>query len=160
MKQNISTIVRELAAPVAAELAVDIWDVEYVKQGSSYYLRITLDKPEGITIDDCEAFHRRIDTVLDEADPIEGSYYLEVSSPGIGRELKTKEHFQKQLGETVQVRFYAPLDQEFGSLCGLKEFCGVLCDASDDGILMRDASDNEYSFPYKLISKANTVFEF
>ena len=92
-RKNVVTTVRELVAPVADSMGYTLWDVEFVREGARRVLRITLDKPEGINIDDCEAFHRTIDPMLDEADPIDQSYYLEVSSPGIERELKYDFHF-------------------------------------------------------------------
>ena len=81
-RKNVVTTVCELVAPVADSMGYTLWDVEFVREGARRVLRITLDKPEGINIDDCEAFHRTIDPMLDEADPIDQSYYLEVSSPG------------------------------------------------------------------------------
>lgn len=81
-RKSVALHVRELVAPTADELGLKLWDVEYVKEGADYVLRITIDSDEGITIDDCERFHRAIDPVIDEDDPIENSYKLEVSSPG------------------------------------------------------------------------------
>ena len=87
--KNIPETVRALAEPVAATLSLSVWDVEFVKEGSRQVLRITIDKEDGVTIDDCEAMHRAMDPVLDEADPIATPYYLEISSPGVERELRT-----------------------------------------------------------------------
>ena len=84
-RKSVALHVRELVAPTADELGLKLWDVEYVKEGADYVLRITIDSDEGITIDDCERFHRAIDPVIDEDDPIENSYKLEVSSPGVAR---------------------------------------------------------------------------
>ena len=86
---NIVASVRAAIAPVVEGLGYSIWDLEYVKEGADWFLRVTIDSPSGITIDDCETVHRAIDPVLDEVDPIEGAYHLEVSSPGIERELRT-----------------------------------------------------------------------
>ncbi len=80
---GVVATVKKLAEPIANDLGYELWDVEYVKEGADYYLRITIDSEEGITIDDCERMHRAIDPVLDEEDPIEGFYHLEVSSTGI-----------------------------------------------------------------------------
>ncbi len=159
MKQNVSAVVRDLALSPASELGLEIWDVEYVRRGGSYYLVITIDKAEGVTIDDCEAFHRRMDTLLDEVDPIEGSYYLEISSPGVERELRLPEHYQKVCGETVSLRFFAPLSEEFGDICRAKELTGELLGFDDAGVRIA-VGEHEYTIPQKLISKANTVFEF
>ena len=85
---SVAETVRTLAEPIAEELGVWIWDVEFVKEGARRVLRITIDSEEGVGIDDCEKLHRAIDPLLDEADPIEEQYYLEVCSPGLERELK------------------------------------------------------------------------
>ena len=84
-KQSTVDKVLSIIAPIAKEQGLDIWDVRYLKEGASYFLRIFIEKPEGITIDDCENFSRAIDEPLDEADPIKENYFLEVSSPGLGR---------------------------------------------------------------------------
>ena len=106
--KNIAASVEALLAPVVNGLGYVLWDVVYEKEGPLYYLRITIDSADGITIDDCERVHRAIDPVLDDADPIENSYTLEVSSPGICRELRRPEHFEAFLGAPVDVRLFAP----------------------------------------------------
>lgn len=105
---KVTEVVEALAAPIAAENGCGIWDVEYVKEAGSWYLRVYLDRPEGVTIDHCEAVSRALSDKLDEADPIEGSYILEVSSPGADRVLRKPEHFAAYLGEEVEVRLYRP----------------------------------------------------
>ena len=92
MKKGIKETVREAVLPIAQEMGYRIWDVTYSKVGADYHLEITIDSDNGIDIKDCERFHRAIDPVLDEIDPIEGFYYLDVSSPGLERELRTEEH--------------------------------------------------------------------
>ena len=121
---NVAAVVRQLAEPLAERLGYDLWDVEFVKEGADYCLRITIDSPQGITIDDCERMHLAIDPVLDEADPIEGSYRLEVSSPGVERGLKTPRHMAACEGWTVEVRLYAPAD---GSKCHIGERSASVC---------------------------------
>ena len=91
-RKNVAGTVKALVEPVAEELGYFIWDVEFVKEGGKKILRVTIDNEEGITIEDCEKFHRGIDPILDEADPIPEAYILEVSSPGIERDLKCDEH--------------------------------------------------------------------
>ncbi len=111
MAQNIKGISRtvyEAIAPTVNGLGYDIWDIEFVKEGSQYYLRIYIDQESGIYIEDCEKVHRAIDPVLDEADPIEQAYYLEVSSPGLGRQIKNAEQAEKVMGQKVEARFFAP----------------------------------------------------
>ena len=92
-QKNIAQTVTDLIIGKINDLGYSLWDVEYVKEGASYYLRITIDSENGISIDDCEKVHRGIETILDDADPIEGAYHLEVSSPGIEHVLRTEDHF-------------------------------------------------------------------
>jgi len=119
-KGNIVTQVEKLAAPIAEKLGLQIWDIEFVKEGSNYFLRFFIDKDSGVGIEDCEAFSRAIDPELDSADPIEQSYCLEVSSPGIERELKKEWHFQKYIGSRVKIRLIRP------DASGRREFEGAL----------------------------------
>ena len=102
--KGVASTVKALAETIGDELGYFIWDVEYVKEGARRILRITIDNEEGITIEDCEKFHRAIDPVLDEADPIVEAYYLEVSSPGIERELKNEMHIAACEGWQVEVK--------------------------------------------------------
>ena len=98
---------------------VSLWDVKYVKEGASWYLRVILDSEEGITIDDCTNVHHAIDPILDEADPIRDPYFLEVSSPGLERELTRPEHFEEFRGADVKLKLYKAIN-------GSKELCGKL----------------------------------
>ena len=116
---KVTQVAQELAAPIAAENGCEIWDVEYVKEAGSWFLRVYLDRPEGVGIEHCEAVSRALSDKLDEADPIEGSYVLEVSSPGADRALKKPEHFQRFLGSAVDVRLYRPMN-------GAKMISGIL----------------------------------
>lgn len=154
-KSNIASRVEELISPVADDMGYYLWDVEFVKEGADKYLRITIDTEEGITIDDCEKFHRAIDTVLDEADPISEPYILEVSSPGIERELKTDAHIEACEGWDVEVKLYAPEN-------GSKVYRGVLGGLNEDGnsvfITLQDG--REISFPKEKIAKVSTYFDF
>ena len=150
--KNIASTVAELVGPVISELDYDLWDVEYVKEGADYYLRITIDREEGITIDDCETVHRAIDPILDEADPIEDSYHLEVSSPGIERELKYDWHFEEFIGEKIEVKLYAPLN-------GVKSLCGILVSKSESAVTI-NLSGTEMTIDDEKIAKVQTVFDF
>jgi len=125
---------------------VELWDVRYVKEGSSYYLRVFIDNEEGISIDDCTNVSHAIDPILDEADPIKESYYLEVCSPGIERELTKAEHFTKMLGQKIKLRLFKARDS-------VKEFTGIL--KSYDGSVTIDVDGNEITFEKNEISKAN-----
>ena len=111
--------VRSLAEPVAAQCGCEVWDVEYVREAGAWYLRVYIDKPGGVGIDDCEAVSRALDPVLDEADPVPGSYVFEVSSAGAERELKRPGDFERFIGEQVEVKHYQPID-------GAKSHVGLL----------------------------------
>ena len=151
---NVAAVVRQLAEPLAERLGYDLWDVEFVKEGADYCLRITIDSPQGITIDDCERMHLAIDPVLDEADPIEGSYRLEVSSPGVERELKTPRHMAACEGWTVEVRLYAPAD---GSKCHIGELLPV---GEDGAVRIRLPDGGERSFPRGAVASLRTHYDF
>ena len=116
---KVTEQVRLLAEPVVADRGCELWDVEYVREGGGWFLRIYLDKEGGVDIADCEAVSRALDPILDEADPIPDSYVFEVSSAGAERELKRPRDFERFLGADVLVRLYRPRD-------GAKEFAGVL----------------------------------
>lgn len=150
--KNIAETVQEFLLPVVNQLGYYLWDVEYVKEGSEWYLRITIDSEDGITIDDCEIVHRAIDPVIDEHDPIENAYHLEVSSPGIERVLRTAEHIEAFAGEEVEAKLFAPLD-------GKKALRGKLC-GMENGIVTIECEGKSYSIEHKKISRMTTVFEF
>ena len=151
--KGVAQTVTELAEPIAKELGYILWDVEFVREGSRRILRITIDSEEGITVDDCEKMHRAMDPVLDEADPIEEAYYLEVSSPGIERDLRTDEHIFYCVGADVEVRLYAPRD-------GSKVFCGELLPLNEKGNIVILCGENEIEFERSDVVKLRTVFNF
>lgn len=124
---------------------VSLWDVRFLKEGASWYLRVFIDKPEGISIDDCTNVSHAIDPIIDDADPIDVSYYLEVCSAGIERELTRQSHYEASIGKTVKIKLYKALD-------GVKEFTGVLKAAADTVTI--ETEGGEYEFGYKDISKA------
>ena len=151
--KNIAETVRELALPVADELGLALWDVEFVKEGARRVLRITIDSDEGVTIEDCERMHRAIDPVLDQADPIEESYDLEVSSPGIERDLRTDAHIAYAIGEIVDLRFFAPVN-------GKKTHRGTLLGLDAAGDVEVEINGDAVTFAREKIAKITTVFEF
>ena len=151
--KNVAGVVRELVTPIAEEMGFFIWDVEFVKEGADKYLRITLDNEEGININDCESFHRAIDPVLDEADPISESYILEVSSPGIERELKYPEHIEACEGWDVEVRLYAPRN-------GAKQFRGVLIGYDEEDNIAVEIGEETVTFKPEEIAKISTYYDF
>ncbi len=152
---NIASVVKKLAEPIAVGLGYELWDVEYVKEGADYYLRIEIDSPDGITIDDCEKMHRAIDPVLDEADPIEDAYHLEVSSCGIERELKTPAHINACVGWKVEVRLFTPLD-------GAKIWVGNLGGLDGDGnlVISCEPDETQHTFPRTKVASIRTVYDF
>lgn len=124
---------------------VSLWDVRFLKEGASWYLRVFIDKPEGISIDDCTNVSHAIDPIIDDADPIDVSYYLEVCSPGTERELTRQSHFEASVGKTVKIKLYKALD-------GVKELTGSLKSAAERVVIETD--NGEYELDYKDISKA------
>ena len=119
MAISVAERVFALVKETAQAQNVELWDVRFVKEGASWYLRVIIDSENGITIDDCTNVHHAIDPLLDEADPIDKSYYLEVCSPGLERELTRDEHFEKMQGEKIKLKLYKARD-------GVKEFGGTL----------------------------------
>lgn len=116
---KVTDLTAQLAQPLVEAAGCTLWDVEYVREGGTWYLRVFIDAPEGVNIDQCEAVSRPLSDALDEADPIEGSYTLEVSSAGADRALKKPEHFRQFLGEQVDVKLYRARE-------GRKELTGAL----------------------------------
>ena len=151
-KSVVSTVTQGIL-PVANELGYTLWDVEYVKEGAKRILRITIDAEEGITIEDCERMHRAIDPVLDELDPIEDAYDLEVSSPGIERDIRTDAHVDACIGERVEIRFFAPFE-------GQKSIEGILAGREGGESILLDLGGTVKALPREAIAKMRTVFEF
>ena len=129
-KKSTVAVAEELAAPVLEELGLELWDVRFEKEGGGWFLRYFIDKPGGVTIDDCERFSRAVDPLLDEADPISQSYCLEVSSPGVERELTRDSHFEACKGEKIKLRLIRALE-------GKPDFSGVLEDTDGKQITVR-----------------------
>ena len=134
----------ELCEPIVKEFGLSLWDVRYVKEGADWYLRIFIDKEGGVDITDCEKVSRAINTPLDELDPIENAYCLEVCSPGIERELVRDEHFIQFIGADIMVRMRRPIE-------GIgKDFCGVLKGYDDGMVTISDHSgENEVTISKK-----------
>ena len=141
-----------LLEPIVTELGFELVDVEYVKEGSDYYLRAYIDKPEGVNILDCENVSRALSEALDKADFIPDAYILEVSSPGLGRTLKKDKHLEKSLGEEVEIRLYKPVDK-------CREFTGVLKSYDADSITI-DTAEKEMTFARKEIALIRLALDF
>ena len=141
---SIADKVYDLVKNTVESCGVSLWDVRFVKEGASHYLRIFIDKPEGISINDCTDVSHAIDPVIDEADPIDGSYYLEVCSPGTDRELSRPHHFDYGIGKQVTVKLFKAIN-------GKKEFTGTL--KKYNGSLTLDIEDQEIIFEKGSFSK-------
>ncbi len=144
--------VREAIETTVIELGFSIWDIEYKKIGADWHLTITIDSDEGVGIDECETVHRAIDPLLDEADPIEDAYYLDVSSPGLERDIRTKEHYLFCRGETVKIRLFAPHNKR-------REFIGMLSCNDDASLITITENDQQFTFAFSDIAKANVYSE-
>ena len=150
MKKSIKETVREAILPTVTELGYRIWDVTYSKIGADYHLEVTIDSDDGINIEDCEKVHRAIDPILDEVDPIEDAYYLDVSSPGIERELRTEEHILWGVGQKVEAKLFAAVN-------GMKSIVGNL-ESFVDGKLTIKNDAGEYTLDKTAVSKMTTIF--
>lgn len=153
--KNVVAVVTAELEPVINELGYDVWDIEYVKEGADYFLRFTIDSENGIDINDCERVHRTIDPLLDQLDPIEDSYHLEVSSPGLERDIRHDWHFEALIGEKVELRLFAPTE----ACPDKKVIVGELCAYKDKEITI-NSEGTELIIPREAVSKAKTVYDF
>ena len=139
--------------PIVEEHGFEFVDVEYVKEGGTWYLRAYIDKPGGINVDDCEVVSRRLSDILDEKDYIEEAYILEVSSPGLGRPLKKEKDFKRSLGEEVDVRTYRMIEKQ-------KEFTGLLKDYDDATVTIEMEDGTLKTFEKSDIALIRLAFDF
>ena len=149
---KVTELAAELAAPIVQAAGCSLWDVEYVREAGEWFLRVYIDKEGGVSIDDCEAVSRLLSDALDEADPIQGSYVLEVSSAGADRALKKPEHFARFLGSPVDVRLYRPVD-------GGREHTGALR-GYDGGDVTIDTPAGPRTFGKKDVAQVRLHIEF
>ena len=148
---GVAATCRRLAQPVAEELGLTLWDVRFVKEGASWYLRYWIDKDGGADLNDCVALSRRLNPLLDEADPIPQSYSLEVSTPGVERELTRPEHFAYCEGWAVVVRLYHAVDGE-------REFAGILLPLAEDGSVCIETEEGDVlTFAKKEVSLVHVL---
>ena len=150
--KKVTELTAELAAPVVAAQGCELWDVEYVKEAGTWYLRLYIDKEGGVSIDDCEAISRRVSDLLDEADPIEGSYTFEVSSAGAERPLKRPSDFERFMGSPITIRLYKTKD-------GRKEFSGTLA-GYENGAVLLDTDGQTLRFEKAEIALVRLRVEF
>ena len=150
---KVTDLTARLAEPIIAQAGCSLWDVEYVKEAGGWFLRVYIDKEGGVSIEDCEAVSRPLSDKLDELDPIEGSYTLEISSAGADRALKKPEHFRQFMGSEVEVRLYRPRD-------GRKEHVGILTAYDDEGSVTLDAAGTPITFEKKELAQVRLYVRF
>lgn len=151
-RDTIEEKTSQLLDPILSEFGFELWDVEYVKEGPDYYLRAYIDKEGGIDINDCVDVSRRLSDALDVDDFIEDAYILEVSSPGLGRQLKKDKEFERSLGREVDIKFYKPID-------GTKELTGILKSFSKETLTIEiEEADREIN--RSDIAKVNLSVDF
>ena len=151
-KESYETKTEELILPILDEFHFELVDVEYVKEGGIWYLRVFIDAEEGVDIAQCEAVSRALDPVLDKADPIKEQYYLEVSSVGLDRHLKKEKDFHYFMGCDIEVKLYRPVD-------GRKEFVGTLVDFAD-GSFTIETQNERITFTQKEAALVRPYVEF
>ncbi len=143
----------ELILPVLAEYGFELVDVEYVKEAGNWYLRAYIDKEGGITVNDCETVSRRMSDLLDEKDFIPDSYIFEVSSPGLGRQLKKDRDFARSIGEAVEGKLFRAVD-------GRKDFFGILRSFDKDGIVLEEENGQEMRLKRSDIALIRLTIDF
>ncbi|MBM6947383.1 ribosome maturation factor RimP [Mordavella massiliensis] len=143
----------EILLPIIEKNGFELVDVEYVREGGSWYLRAYIDKPGGINVDDCETVSRELSDILDEKDFIDEAYILEVSSPGLGRPLKKEKDFKRSLGEEVEIRTYRMVDKK-------KEFTGILKAYDKDTVTIGMEDGSEMIFDKGDIALIRLAFDF
>ncbi len=143
----------KLLEPILAANHFELYDVEYVKEGGNYFLRAYIDKENGITVDDCEIVSRSLSDLLDKNDFIPDSYILEVSSPGLGRQLKRDKHFEKSIGEEVEIKLYKPVNKK-------KDFVGILAAYDQSSITIEFEDNTTMVIPRTDIATVRLSFDF
>ncbi len=151
-RKKTEELVAELAQPIADKHSYELVDVEFIKEGANWYLRVYIDKPGGVTIDDCQAVSEELDEKLDKLDPIEQSYFLEISSPGLERPLKKDRDFEKYKGELVEVKLFEAVD-------GKKVFEGELLGLADNSISIKQG-EGVLNFGREKVAIVKRVIKF
>lgn len=151
-REQIEERAEKLVTPIAAEFGTEVYDVEYVNEAGEMYLRVYLDKPDGVNIIDCENVSRKFSDVLDAEDFIDDAYYLEVSSPGLGRALKKDKHLEKSIGEEVELKTFKPINKQ-------KEFVGIL-KAFDPETVTIEIDGKDTTFTRKEVALIKLTLDF
>lgn len=152
-KETYEQNTEELLLPIMKEYQFELVDVEYVKEGGTWYLRAYIDKPGGITVDDCETVSRKLSDLLDEKDFIDDTYILEVSSPGLGRPLKKDKDFARSIGEEVEIRTFRAIEHE-------KEFTGILLSYDKEKLVLELEDKEQMEFARDNIALVRLAFDF
>lgn len=152
-REEYERMTEELVLPMIEENNFELVDVEYVKEGSNWYLRIYIDKPGGINIDDCELISRALSDKLDEKDFIQDAYILEVSSPGLGRPLKKDKDFNRNIGERVEIKLYKAVDKQ-------KEFEGILKSFDKTTVTIETDEETDMVFERSNIALIRLALDF
>ena len=150
---KVTDLVAQLAQPLAEAAGCSLWDVEYVKEGGTWYLRAYIDKEGGITVNDCEAVAREMNEILDREDFVEDSYVFEVSSPGLGRPLKKEKDYIRSMGKEVEIRTYRAINRE-------KEFYGILSAYDENTVTIKTEDGTEMTFEKSDIALIRLAFDF
>lgn len=150
-KKEIEGLIDEFTNIILSGTDIELIDVEYVKEGTHKYLRVYIDKEGGVTLQDCQEVSQKLSMKLDEVDPIEENYFLEVSSPGIDRPLKNNKDLERSIGKDIEISLYKPLD-------GKKKFVGLLKSYDEENIVIN--VDDEIVIPRKDIAKINLAIIF
>lgn len=138
--------------PIVAGLGCELWGIELLAQGNQPTLKIYIDSPSGIGVEDCARVSRQVSSLLDVEEPLKGKYLLEVSSPGMDRNLYTLEQFREYLGANVKIRLRSPFE-------GRRNFSGQVCGVEDGDVVLR-VDDNEYLLPFDAIDRASIIPDF
>ena len=149
---SIEKKVEQLLEQIITDLGYDLYDVIYAKEGKDYFLRIVIDKEDGIDINDCEKVNNAINDILDEADYIKEQYFLEVSSPGVERVLRKEKHFISQIGNEINIKLFKQIDKQ-------KEFVGILTQYNENELILV-ANEKEIKIDLKDIALAKTIFNW
>jgi ribosome maturation factor RimP len=152
-REEYESKTEKLLEPILAANQLELYDVEYVKEGSNWFLRAYIDKEDGVTIDDCEVVSRALSDLLDRDDFIKDSYILEVSSPGLGRQLKKDKHFEKSIGEEIEIKLYKAIDKQ-------KEWSGVLVSFDQDKLTVDLGDGKTMDFPRQNIAIVRLALDF
>ncbi|BAM47594.1 MAG: ribosome maturation factor RimP [Amphibacillus sp.] len=157
MSKSVKEQTKEIVMPLLTEMNLELVDIEYVKEGKDWFLRVFIDKPGGVDIEECGQLSERLSEKLDEHDPIKAAYYLEVSSPGAERPLKTREDLQNQIGRHVHVSLYQHINNE-------KSYEGKLIAFDESDIVVIEFNDKgrmrQVEIPYDKIAKARLAVSF